>query len=84
MSSGPLARKLKLKPGARAAVIGAPLDYVARLAPPAGTTVGTSLAGPLDWIQVFVGSSAELAAIVPDLVGGLDPNGMAWISYPKG
>ena len=80
----PLARKLKLKPGARAAVIGAPLDYMARLAPPAGTTIGTALAGPLDWVQVFVGSSAELAAIVADLIAALDPNGMVWISYPKG
>jgi hypothetical protein len=80
----PLARKLKLKAGARAAVIGAPPDYIERLAPPPGTTVGTSLSGSLDWVQVFVGSSTELAAVVPRLIAALDPNGMVWISYPKG
>jgi hypothetical protein len=80
----PLARKLKLRPGARAAVLHAPADYLARLDPPHGTTMGTDLSGPLDWIQVFVASSAELAAIVPDLIAGLDGNGMVWISFPKG
>lgn len=79
-----LARKLKLRSGARAAVIGAPPDYAARLDPPPGVTLGTSLAGPLDWIQVFVASSGELAAIVPDLIAALDPNGIVWISFPKG
>ena len=44
----------------------------------------TTLTGPLDWVQVFAASSAELAAIVPDLISALDPNGMVWISYPKG
>jgi hypothetical protein len=79
-----LARKLKLKPGARAAVVGAPPDYLSRLSPPPDTTLGTTLAGPLDWIQVFVGTSAELAAIVPQLIAALDQNGIVWISYPKG
>ena len=80
----PLARKLKLKAGARAAVVGGPPDYLDRLAPPPGTTVGTTLSGPLDWVQVFVSSSAELAAIVSQLTAALDPNAMVWISYPKG
>jgi hypothetical protein len=79
-----LARKLKLKPGARAAVVGAPPDYLSRLSPPPGTTLGTTLTGTLDWVQVFVGTSAELAAIVPDLIAALDPNGIVWMSYPKG
>jgi hypothetical protein len=80
----PLARKLKLKPGARAMVVGAPPDYLARLDPPQGTTIGTTLAGPLDWIQVFVASSAEPATVIPDLSAALDPDGIVWISYPKG
>jgi hypothetical protein len=80
----PLARKLKLKPGARAAVIGAPPDYLERLAPPPGTSLGTTLSGTLDWVQLFVSSSAELAAIVPQLTSALDANAIVWISYPKG
>jgi hypothetical protein len=80
----PLARKLKLKPGARAAVIGAPPGYLERLRPPAGVTIEDSLDGPLDWIQVFVRTSAELARIAGPLTSALAPGGLAWISYPKG
>jgi len=79
-----LAKKLKLKPGARAAVVGAPEGYLERLGQPAGTTVGTVLDGPLDWIQVFVADSAELAAVVPGITKAVAPDGLVWISYPKG
>lgn len=65
-------------------MIGAPPDYVARLDPPSGATIGTTLAGPLDWIQVFVGTSAELAVVLPEVTAALDPAGLVWISYPKG
>jgi hypothetical protein len=83
VASSPLARKLKLKAGARAAVIGAPPDYLGRLAPPPGVRVTSSLTGPLDWVQVFVERSAELAAAIPSLVAALDPNAIVWIAYPK-
>jgi hypothetical protein len=79
-----LAKKLKLRPGARAAVIGAPPGYVERLGPPTGVTVGRDLTGPLDWVQVFVRTSAELAAILPALTAALDPAALVWLSYPKG
>ena len=79
-----LAKKLKLKPGARAAVVGAPEGYLERLGQPAGTTVATVLDGPLDWIQVFVADSAELAAVVPGITKAVAPDGLVWISYPKG
>jgi hypothetical protein len=80
----PLARKLKLKPGVRAAVVNAPEGYLERLDPPRDSTIGTRLDGPLDWIQVFVRTSAELAAIVAPLTTAIAPTGVAWISYPKG
>ena len=80
----PLAKKLKLKPGARAAVVGAPDGYLERVGPPAGTAMGATLDGPLDWIQVFVASSAELATLVPGITKAVAPNGIVWISYPKG
>jgi hypothetical protein len=44
----------------------------------------TDLQGPLDWIQVFVKSTAELAAIAPKLKAAIAPDGLVWISYPKG
>jgi hypothetical protein len=80
----PLATKLKLKPGLRAAVVGAPVGYLERLATPEELAIATVLEGPLDWVQVFVRTSAELAEIVGPLVAVLSPTGLAWISYPKG
>ena len=80
----PLAQKLKLKSGLRAAVVGAPAGYLERLGPPDGVTVATTLDGTFDWIQVFVRTSAELAAIVEPLIGAARADGLAWISYPKG
>jgi hypothetical protein len=80
----PLAKKLKLRPGVRAAVVGAGHDYLATLDPPAGVTVETTLAGPLDWIQVFVKTSAELAEVVPRISAAIARDGLVWISYPKG
>jgi len=80
----PLARKLKLKPGLRAAVIGAPAGFLESLDAPAGITMVDTLDGPLDWIQVFVRTSADLAAIAGRLDAALSPTGLVWISYPKG
>ena len=61
-----------------------PPDYLARLDPPPDVGVSDSLDGTFDWIQVFVRTSADLAAIVEPLVAALSPTGIAWISYPKG
>ena len=82
--ASPLAKKLKLKSGARAAIVGAPAGYLDRLGAPPDVNVKSSLDGPLDWVQVFVLTSADLAAIVGPLTRALAPNGHAWISYPKG
>ena len=81
----PLAKKLKLKPGLRAAVVGG----AGRLHRAARATRGhlgrrRRFDGLLDWIQVFVRTSAELAGIVAPLTAALSPTGLAWISYPKG
>ena len=81
----PLAKKLKLKPGTRAAVIGAPDGYLAHLGPTPDAVVSETLdGGPFDWIQVFVRTSAELGEIVEPLTAAIAPTGHIWISYPKG
>jgi hypothetical protein len=80
----PLAKKLKLKPGVRAAVVGGPAGYVERLGAPNGAEIGQWLDGPLDWVQAFVRTSAELAEILPRLTAALDPKALVWLSYPKG
>jgi hypothetical protein len=80
----PLSRKLKLKPGARAAVVDAARDYLERLDPPPGVVMRHELEGPLDWVQVFVKTTAELAAVAPKIKAAIAPDGLVWISYPKG
>jgi hypothetical protein len=80
-----LVRKLRLKPGARAAVLGADSDYLDRLTPaPDGVDLVTALDGSFDWIQVFVRSRAELETQLPGLVAALRPESLLWISFPKG
>ena len=79
-----LAKKLKLQPGLRAAVIGAPPGYVERLATVDGVALSTTLDGRFDWIQVFVRTSAELAAMVKPITAAIAPEGRVWICYPKG
>jgi hypothetical protein len=80
----PLARKLKLQPGMRAAVIGAPAGYLDGLAGVEDVPISDRLDGRFDWIQVFVRTSSELAGIVKALSAAIEPDGRIWISYPKG
>ena len=83
-AAAPLAGKLKLKAGMRAAIIGAPPGYLDRLEPPEGVAISEVLDGRFDWIQVFVRTSAELAGLVKPLTAAIAPDGRIWISYPKG
>jgi hypothetical protein len=80
-----LARKLKLKPGARAAVIGAPEGYLAGQEPlPPGVSLSTRLQGLFDWVQLFVTTRAQLARLLPRAATALKPEALLWISFPKG
>ena len=77
------ARKMKRKPGGRAAIIRAPDGYEA--ASFAGLErAATSLTGTFDWIQVFVRNQAELKRLAPKAAKALKPAGILWISFPKG
>ncbi len=81
----PLARKLKLQPGQRAALIGAPEGYAAALAPlPEGVRLLDRLDGEFDWVQLFVRNSGELAERLPDVRRALKPASLLWIAFPKG
>ncbi len=85
MAESPLAKKMKLKPGARAAVVGAPDGYVAELEPlPSGATLATSLRGTFDWVQVFARTRAELELMAPRAIRALGPGAVLWVSFPKG
>lgn len=85
MPESALAKKMKIKPGARGAAVNAPAGYLKTLAPlPAGVELGERLQGTLDWIQVFVTTSAELKALAPKVIKALAPEGLLWVSFPKG
>lgn len=82
MPESPLAKKLKLKSGLKAAVINAPENYVDTLKH--DTAMSPTLNGKFDWIQIFVKSKAELSALAPKASRALRPESMLWISFPKG
>jgi hypothetical protein len=85
MASTSLADKLKLKPGARAAVVNPPDGYLASLEPlPDGVEVSTRLRGRFDWIQVFVKTKAEIDQLAPKAIAALKPESLLWVSFPKG
>ncbi len=82
MPESPLAKKMKLKPGARAAVIKAPEGYLKRLKHDTG--IAEKLSGKFDWIQVFAKNKKELASLAPKAATALKPDSMLWLSFPKG
>jgi len=85
MTENALAKKLKLKPGQRAGLIGAPEGYLKLLEPlPEGVTVTAKLSGKFDWLQVFVNNKAEIDRLAPRAVKALQPEGLLWIAFPKG
>lgn len=83
MPSNSLSAKLKLKPEAHAALLNAPEGYLKELGA-AGVSPDAALSGSYDWIQIFVRSQAELAALMPAVKAALKPVSLLWISFPKG
>ena len=83
MPTQSLAKKLKLNPGAQAALLNAPSGY-AEMFSTEGTSFDLALHGAYDWIQIFVKSKAELDAIMPQVKTALKPVSLLWISFPKG
>jgi hypothetical protein len=85
MAESALAKKLKLKPGQRAAIINAPDSYLKELNPlPDNVQMVEKLSGKLDWVQLFVKNKVELEKLLPRVTRALKPESMLWISYPKG
>ena len=82
MPESALAKKMKLKPDSKAAVINAPEDYVEALRH--DTALSPTLNGKFDWIQIFVRNKAELDALAPRAAKALRPESILWISFPKG
>lgn len=82
MPEASLAKKLKLKPGLKAAIINAPEDYLPELKH--DSAIETKLGGEFDWIQVFVRNKKELDALALKAVRALKPESILWLSFAKG
>jgi hypothetical protein len=82
MPESSLAKKLKLKPGARAALINAPENYVHELKH--DSDISQKLSGKFDWIQVFAKNKKDLASFAPRAAAALKPDSILWLSFPKG
>ncbi len=82
MPESNLVKKLKLKPGARAAAINAPENYLDELKH--DSDISQKLNGKFDWIQVFAKNKKELASFAPKAAAALKPDSILWLSFPKG
>jgi len=74
-----LASKLRLSAGRTAAVINAPAGYVAQLGP-----LPSLASKDLDFVQLFVNDAAELRELGPAAIRAVKPDGLLWVTYPKG
>ena len=85
-SPTPLVRKLGLKPGVPAAVIGAPMDYGTLLdiadAPVALPSMAVIPEG-LAYLHLFTVHRAEMEQVLIAARGRIARNGVIWISWPK-
>jgi hypothetical protein len=83
-SGTPLATKLGIKAGHRAAFHGAPDGFGDLLGElPDGVTVKSRATGALDVIVFFTKSRAELERRLPVLRRAMDPAAGLWIAWPK-
>jgi hypothetical protein len=81
----PLARKLRLQPNHKLAVLNAPPAYLALLAPaPADLHVTLEPDQTFDAVQLFVNNTAELRTLGPAAIRAVKAGGLLWIAYPKG
>jgi hypothetical protein len=85
MPESALTKKLKLKPGQRAALLNPPEGYITELSPlPPEVEMSEQLEGQFDWIQLFVRNKAELDELAPQVIEALKPDSLLWLSFPKG
>ncbi len=80
-----VAQKLMIKPGYKVLFINAPEGYETILGKlPEGVEVLQDTTTSIDLIQVFLRSQAEMEAHLGILRPLLKPDGLFWVSYPKG
>ncbi len=85
-----LVDKLGIREGFRISLIDAPPNYAATLGrlprnvALAKLAPATGAASELDFIQVFTEARRQLETKLPLLKSRLSPQGMLWVSWPKG
>ena len=82
MGESSLAKKMKLKPGLKAAIINVPDNYFKELK--YDDDISQTLRGRFDWVQLFVKTIAEVESLAPKAAKALKPESILWISFPKG
>jgi hypothetical protein len=81
----PLAKKLRLAPNHRVAVLNAPPGYLSLLQPgPSEVQVEIQGGQIFDAVLLFVNSVEELRTLGPNAIRAVAPEGLLWVAYPKG
>jgi predicted SnoaL-like aldol condensation-catalyzing enzyme len=79
-----IVKKLGLKPGMRALVVGAPSGYMNSLAPlPDRVEVSQNLEGAHEFVQFFAIKKSEITISAKKVLRSAAPGALVWITYPK-
>ncbi len=80
-----VAEKLLIKAGCRILIVDPPSGYLSTLGRlPDKVTLLDQQAASADLVQLFATSRKELEAKLPLLKTAVKPNGLLWVTYPKG
>src|SRR6266568_502500 len=84
MTVNPLAKKLGIKPAARALIVAPPPGYLNLLEPlPEGVILSEVANGKFSFVQFFATRRAEIDKSVVKLLKHAAPGAVVWITYPK-
>ncbi len=83
-AGSPLARKLGIKSGYRAVLVGGPENYFELIEDAPSDVAWLDLDdGRANFVHFFSDSRSELEHMMPALQGAIAKDGMVWISWPK-
>jgi hypothetical protein len=82
MASG-VSKKMSIQKGVRAFLVNAPPEAVEAIGLP-DVEVATNLKGEFEYIHLFAKNQEEFNEHFPRLKTHLKPEGMLWVSWPKG
>jgi hypothetical protein len=80
-----ITQKLFIRENDRVLLVNEPQGYKDRLGKlPKNVSLVSKPSGQLDFIQVFISSKSELESQLDRLKPFLKPQGLLWVTYPKG